>query len=307
MKNILASFAAVFVLSQSGAFAHAPAFPINISHGFHSIHVLANMPVSGSSRAFQTTIKSITGLTIKNTILNTPLNGISGQFSGVTYYSLNNASNGIYQNSMNLPAIAGFGANPLNNGISGQLTHITDVSNSITGGLPPKVSFLNLFPNTIGGRTVSGAERLLQGYYNQAGTNGYNAGLTILQHPTGGLLFGTTYYNAGPSSNPGFFAFGNNPFASIPVAQASNNNGLTLSQLPTSYIQFGKFTRIITNGLFTSSQYITLPFTNYVATPGRAFGQGYFGIAIGSNPLNNLIVNNGLKFPYTAPIFFNFK
>jgi hypothetical protein len=290
VKKLLGSLSVAVALSQLCASAHAPVVPFSFAHGYRAAtHGLYNVPVSGSSRAFYTSIKTLTGVTIKNTVLNAPLSNISGQFSGVAYYSVSNATSGTYQNFYNFPSVITFGSNPLNNGyLSSIPVTLTNTANSITTNLLP----LKIFPTSFGGHAISGAQRALQGYYNGAATSGYNAGINILQHPTGGLLFGTTYYGGGTSfqSYPGFQAFGNNPFASAAVA----GNAFTNLQLPTStasYIQFGKLFRPITNGLVYSTQYYP---TNYLTSfgtpgPGLFYGDGRFIIAIGSNPLNTFL------------------
>jgi len=303
MRKLLTFTTALFACAQLGASAHAPIVPVHFAHSLKvTNHALANMPVSGSSRAFQSTIKTITGLSIKNTILNTPLNGISGQFSGVAYYGYGNASV-TYTNYTNFPATSFFGPGPLNGGFASGSQFVSSVGNSITAGIPAAgKANINLFPNSLAGHTVSGAQRILQGYYNQAATNGYNGGLYLLQHPTGGLLFGTTYYSS--ASYPGFFAFGNNYFASASAAKNALS-GLTLPASTMSYIQFGKIVRPITNGILTSTQFYNSPYNPpYSIVPGHLSVDGYFGVAIGSNPLNVPIYSNGLSFPYTGPTFF---
>jgi hypothetical protein len=303
MRKLLTCTAALFACAQLGASAHALVVPIHFAHGFKATNnALANVPVSGSSRAFQATIKSLTGLSIKNTILNAPLNGISGQFSGVAYLGYTNATV-TYTNDFNFPATAFFGPGPLNRGYAVGDQFVSSVGNSITGGIPTagKVS-IDLFPHSIAGHTISGAQRILQGYYNQAATNGYNGGLYLLQHPTGGLLFGTTYYSG--TSYPGLFAFGNNYFASASAAKQALS-GLTLPASTMSYIQFGKIVRPITNGIFTSTQFFNYPYNPpYSVVPGHLSNDGYFGVAIGSNPFNVPIFSNGLSFPHTGPTFF---
>lgn len=281
--------------AQAKVFGHAPltfAFPLHhgslVTPSAHLANSFRNIPVSGSSRAFYTSIKTLTGATIKNTVLNAPLTNISGQFNGVAYYSMSNATSGTYYNYYNFSSLISFGSTPLNNGFAGPAITITNTANSITTNLVP----LKIFPVSFGGHAVSGAQRALQGYYNGAATSGYNAGINILQHPTGGLLFGTTYYGGGNSfsSYPGFQAFGNNPFASAAVAGGAFTN-LQLPASTASYIQFGKLFRPITNGLVYSTQYYPPNYSTYFGTagPGLFYGDGRFIIAIGSNPLNTLI------------------
>jgi hypothetical protein len=266
------------------------------------------VPLSNASKAFAFNIKTISSAAFNNTVLNTPLINVSGQFTGVSYLSTTPGFAGPFHTLS--PNVVPFGSNPLNNGfdtfISGSPVNLTFFGNSLMlggvksgGRLIPSAVFAHLVP-------PSGAERAFQNLYKQAGLAGSSAGLQVLAHPTGGLLFGTTYYqNATFGATdfniyPGFEAFGNNPFASFAAAQNFVTNPLNLTQPLVSYIQFGKFTRYISNGLLYGTFYYpvtdnalrnTLLSTNIQppfgpGTPNPFDASGFFGVAIGSNPLN---------------------
>jgi hypothetical protein len=159
------------------------------------------------------------------------------------------------------------------------------------------------------GRAVFGAQRALLTEYNAAATGGYSVGVSVLQHPTGGLLFGTNYYGTNNlASASGFEAFGNNPFASNAVAsQFQFGSGFSLSQPLASYVQFGKFIRPISNGSVFGTYYLPMqsnpPFGLPLA-PGTFFGAGYFVSAIGSNPLNVGLFMHVIPVPFGSPTFF---
>jgi hypothetical protein len=301
MKKLLGSLSVAFALSQLCASAHAPVVPFSFAHGYRAAtHGFANFPVSGSSQAFAKSIKFITGTTIKNTVLNAPLTNVSGQFNAVTYYSFTSGGVGPFYN---FPYSVAFGSNSLNTGSMG-VVNGTNLSNSLSTVLTP----IKIFPGSFGGHAVSGAQRALQGYYNSAATAGYNTGITLLQHPTGGLLYGTEYYNRGGTSfesYPGFQAFGNNPYASNAVAQA-NYGTLSLSQPLTSYIQFGKIIRPITNGFVFGTIYIPTVVVHppYGPAMGPVSSTGYFGLAIGSHSLNTSLVGTYRSIPLNSMTYF---
>ncbi len=277
------------------ALAHGVVFPNSAHFALKSTNkALANYPASGSSRAFAASIKTLTGATIKNTVLSAPLNNVSGKFSGTYYYSSVAADNGVFESNVVFSAYFPFGNSSFNNGAHMVTTYVGNVSNYISTGLHP-VASINLFHSD----HVSGAQGVLQGFYDKAAANGYNQGIQSLQHPTGGLLFGTTYFGEGSlttydQSFPAFLALGNNAYNSSSAAMRAFAGNLTISPLPISYLQFGKIIRPITNGNLFSTTYYPLsslspnpPFGP--APPGIYFANGYFGLTIGSNPLNTLL------------------
>jgi hypothetical protein len=300
MKKIKALLTALAIACvQPMAFAHPPILLIRVPH---LRFPFTPGPGSLATKAFVNNFRTIAQGSLNNTVLTAPLNHLSGQFTGVAYYSYTNANAGKYVNYYNFPDTVYFGAGPMNNGAAGGTHAITSLGNSLTTGLHT----IPLLPSKIIGH-VSGAERAVLNYYDQAATGGYNTGISVLQHPTGGLLFGTTYYDGSPGSMisyPGFQAFGSNPYASSAIAQASLN-GLTLSPLPASYIQFGKFVRPISNGFLFGTQYYPQTYNPpYVAGPGPYYGDGYFAIAIGSNPLNSLFYGRSVMISILSSTFF---
>jgi hypothetical protein len=284
--------------SQSAVLAHAPVLLLKSNISFHHANnAFANVPVSGSSRAFASTIKTLVGTTIKNTVLHAPLNNISGQFTGIDFYSTTSAGGtGFYYRDP--PNIIQFGSsNPFSTSQPGSQNF--GLVNSITG-LPGAVSFLPL------GHPVSGAQRALFNYYGTAAASGYNAGINILQHPTGGLLFGTAYY--GPpygNSYPAFEAFGNNPY--VAMANSPSFSSLTLTQPLQSYIQFGKFIRPITSGLVTGTYYgptsYSPPYSQPAPGPYISFYKP-FALSIGKDPFNTLLYAPISGNPYSGLSYF---
>jgi hypothetical protein len=255
--------------------------------GSHNYFLSSAPQLSGATRALQTNLKFISEGTLKNTVETLPLNNVSGQFNGTVYYTSTNQLQGTYSN---YPAFYPFGSNAFNNGSAYVATNISNLSNSLSTGLHP-VSFL---PSTFLRNSVSGAERAYARLYDTAAAGGYNTGLSVLQHPTGGVLFGTTYYAYGGNtyqSYPGFFAFGNSYFTSS--AGAFNSYGISLSKPLASYIQFGKLTRLVKNGLLSGTQYYPNNYNPpYGTTTETALNSyGYFNTAIGSNPFNTGIYN----------------
>ncbi len=288
-KRSIAFAALMGWLAQAPVLAHAPVFgtllPVHHATTSPNIRLLSNTPVSGSARAFQASMKLIVGGTIKNTVLNAPLNNISGQLTGYDYFHYSSGFAAPY--SADFPNVLAFGSNPLNNGYFNTAGINVPFGNVFSTGLQP-VSSINLFHSA-----VSGAQRTLQGYFNAGATAGYNGGISLLQHPTGGLLFGTVTFQSSPGSNtyysaPSFYAFGNNPYASAAVAQNIYNNPITLSQPLPSYIQFGKIIRPITNGYLYGTYYGAAirnpPFGAGVPNPYQGFGYNIYGF--GTNPFN---------------------
>src|ERR1700679_3841808 len=140
MKNTRSYLFALFlaVSSQCSGLAHAPvALRIPLHHATNSsLHqstknILANFPVSGSSRAFATSIKTLSGATIKYTILNAPLNNISGQFNGALYGKASDGAAGYFGA---FPAFLPFGNNPANGGTFLSNSVFNNLSNSISTG-----------------------------------------------------------------------------------------------------------------------------------------------------------------------------
>ena len=321
MKKLKAfvSLLAVMASSQASALAHAPIVPIHLSGLKAARTGFSNVPVSGSSKAFALNIKSLAGAvykntyqsTLQNTVLTTPLNGISGTLNGVTIYSFSSGFGGPFDV---YPSGIAFGSSPLNAPGS-----VNSISNSFSG-FPASTTFstvsLRIFPSTIGGHGFSGAERALQGYYNgaaSAGYNsgrvaGYNAGIAALEHPTGGLLFGTTFYNRGGTSfesYPGGFAFGNNYYASAAGAAAADGN-LRLTQPLTSYLQFGNIIRPVSNGFVIGELYYASAGGNppYGTNPGPFYAVDKFAGAFGSNALNTYGYANYVNIPLNSLTFF---
>jgi hypothetical protein len=318
--KVFVSVLAVMASSQASALAHAPIVPIHLSGLKAARTGYVNMPVSGSSKAFALNIKTLAGVvykntyqnTLQNTILTTPLNGISGTLNGVSIYSF---SNGVAGPFYVYPSGLAFGSSPLNIP-SGPANSI---SNSFSG-FPTSTTFptvsIRIFPSTIGGHGFSGAERALQGYYNGAASAaynsgrvaGYNGGILALEHPTGGLLFGTTYYNRGGSSfqsYPGGFAFGNNYYASAAGAAASNGT-LSLTQPLASYLQFGSIIRPVSNGFVIGELYYASGASNppYGTNPGPFLAINRFAGAFGSNALNTFSYSNFVNIPLNSLTFF---
>jgi len=311
----LAALAAI-CCSQLSAVAHAPlafrfhgVFPANHLAASHLLSTIHTLPLSNASKALAFNLKTTSSAAFQNTVLNTPLINVSGQFTGVSYLSTTPGFGGPFHtlNSNVVP----FGSNPLNNGddtfISGGPVNVP-FGNSLMlgasgvvklgGRLVPSALLAHLVP-------TSGADRAFQNLYKQAGLAGSSAGIQVLAHPTGGLLFGTTYYqNATFGATdfniyPGFEAFGNNPFASAAVAQLYSTNPLNLTQPLVSYIQFGKITRYVSNGLLYGTFYFPVtnnpPFGAGVPNPYDA--SGFFGVAIGSNMFNTGQQHFHLPFP----------
>jgi hypothetical protein len=313
-------FAACGVLCIQGkAVAHAPAplrVPLHLSLSAHhasltplnfhfsskatALNYRSLLPVSGSSKAFAENLKLITGGTIKNTVLYAPLQNVSGQISSVNYYS---ETSGYPTTFYSYPSFNAFGSNPLNVGGSGNVVTIMNFSNTLSTNLKP----VSIFPFTEHS-ALSGAQRSLLGYYNLAASNGYNAGIKILQNPTGGLFYGTSYYYPTGnvySSYREFYAFGSSPYAQASVA-SSFFGGSTLSAPLTSYLQFGKLTRIIHNGLLVGTDYYPYSYSSpiYAGYPGPYYNQGANVLAIGSNPLNTGVYGNSVTLsPYLTSFF----
>jgi len=316
-RCFLISALAVFCL-QTRVLAHAPIVfqkPLVIhSHSLSSVFNLllrgnakhSSLPVpplSGASRAFALQLKTLSNASLRNTLLYGPLNNISGQFTGVDYYAVSNGVSGPFYHD--IPNVFAFGSsNPMNIGLQSGAYNVS-LTNVITSGLPKMM----VAPSIVFGHAISGAQRATLSYYEAAAASGNNLGISILQHPTGGLLYGTLYYQNYSYSYPGFEAFGNNPFASEAVASSVASHPLMLTQPLQSYLQFGKFTRPISNGFVFGTYYS--PNTTYnppygAGAPGpyRAYW-GYFSAAVGSNSFNTgLYQNVGLSnLPFFLPSY----
>jgi hypothetical protein len=300
-----AVIAAALMFCQARTEAH-PVLPVNFSLNFHR-NSIPFTPISGSSRAFALTLKNIAGASIINTVQRAPLQNLTGQLNGTAYLNFSSGAAGTYTNTdFAGPYLAAFGNSNLATTFA-TTANITDVSNSFTTGLRPVIS-LPIFGKGI----TSGAERTLAGYYNAAAGAGYNTGIAILAHPTGGLLFGTQYYINSTSNltnyleQPGFFAFGNNIYNSAAVTQMAAANGVNLTGPLFSYLQFGKIIRPITNGILFGNYFV--PPTYYPpfgpATPGTLNNFNFFAQTIGSNPYNTLQFNPSVTFgPFFSTYF----
>jgi hypothetical protein len=335
MTSRIRFFGAIAVaLVQTKVLAHAPAairvhFPIHrvyaashvttqfanilaTSHQSSTAGRLAiafsGVPVSRTSKAYASSVRNIIEATIKNTVEKAPLNNISGQLVGVDYYSYSSGVSGVF--NIDYPNVIAFGySNPLNNGYVGSISHtVASLNNSISTGLPIIKTPINIFPSSINGHVFSGAQRQLQSYYSAAARSAYNAGATALEHPTGGLLFGTNYYSNGTASfarYSGLEAFGNNSLASESTIETllNQSRGLILSHPLASYIQFGKFTRPISNGFLTGTISYRTPPPYGAGSPGTYFSEGYYNVAIGSNPLNVGTHATGVSLPLQSKTF----
>lgn len=338
MKKI-ATFVATALLIGWGcakANAHAPVkplFTLQFSHTARTAALLrsqiTNMPMSGASRAWNNLIKNVAETNYRysyptalaTTVLKTPLTNLSGQISGLDYFSFNSGRLGPFQpDQANFVA---FGSSPLNTGIGnvgGPTRTFSNFSNIFYGGsLTPQpyrpVSLIE-FPYQVDGRLLSGATRAVHAYLNGVASNGYNAGaaggyragIQLLEHPTGGLLYGTAYYQYNPgqlTSYPAFEVFGNNSFTSEAVADAINAHPLVLTQPLQSYIQFGPFTRYINGGNFFGTYAygaVAPPFA-----PGSQIPYiqgGYLYLAVGKNALNTGIQGTVIPTPFGTPFSF---
>jgi len=338
VKKIATFFALALLMGWGCAKAHAhapakPFFTLQFSHSARTAALLrsqiANMPMSGASRAWNNLIKNVAAsnyrysypTTLTNTVLTTPLTNLSGQISGLDYYSGSSGRLGPFQpDQANFVA---FGSSPLNTGFGnygGPTRTFTNFTNSFYGGsLTPKpytpVS-LTEFPYEVNGRFLSGATRAVHAYlngvasagYNAGAAGGYKAGITLLEHPTGGLLYGTAYYQYTPgqlTSYPAFQVFGNNYYASEAVADAINANHLLLTQPLQSYIQFGPYIRTITGGTFFGTYSygaVAPPFAPGSQIP--YIQAGYLFVPIGSNPFNTGIQGQIIPTPIGTPFSF---